>query len=309
MMPTIRDNCAAWKTLLRIAEQPHAQMSGRALRRACGGSESSLVKLGALIRTPGTAAVPLNSTHDSDDDAFEDGYEHLPIPGLSQVAVKRPTNDPHLYRLSIDWLVRTLTRSLGTKHVLATTELLPDLLWRLGEVPLGGREPIFFVARRIFHGDNLAQVRAELSSMLGQQPFVMLTTAPARLRVALPPGLRLVSLHDCACLDGDSISLDHSLIADVARSAFSTSAITGKFWHSPTYDVVRLQGVEFRLGPIRREVVRQLHEASKTDRPWVPGKLLLPDATKRMVDTFKSLKPSWRLLIESDERGNYRLNL
>jgi hypothetical protein len=72
---------------------------------------------------------------------------------------------------------------------------------------------------------------------------------------------------------------------------------------------VMLRGVEFRLGPIRREVVRKLHEASRTDQPWVSGKLLLPDPTSRMVDTFKSLKPSWRLLIESDRRGNYRLNL
>ena len=222
-------------------------MSGTALRRACGGSESSLVKLGALIRAPGGTAEPLLLAHDSDDDAFDDGYEHHRLPGPSQVVVKEPANDPHLYRLSINWLLRALVRSLRIKRALLTTELLPDLLWRLGELTVGGGEPIFFVARRLFHGDNFTKVRAELSPMLGQQPFVVLTTAPARPRVALPPGLRLVSLHDCAWLDGDSISLDHSLIADVARSAFSTAVITGKFWHSPTYDVV--QAARCRIPP------------------------------------------------------------
>ena len=300
---------AAWKILLRIAEQPHAQMSGTALRRACGGAKSSLVKLGALIRTPGGAPEPPLWAHDSDDDAFEDGYEHHIVDAGSRVAVAQPTNDPHLYRLSIDWLLRALARSLGIKHALLTTELLPDLLWRLGELTVGGREPIFFVARRLLHGDNFAEVRLKLSSMLGQQPFVVLITAPPRQELALPPGLRLVSLHECAWLDGDSISLDHTLIAELARTAFSTPEFTGQFRHSPTYDTVRLRGIEFRLGPIRREVVRKLHEASKSDQPWVSGKLLLPDPTNRMVDTFKNLKPSWRLLIASDRRGSYRLNL
>jgi hypothetical protein len=300
---------AAWKILLRIAEQPHAQMSGTALRRACGGGEPSLVRLGALIRTPGGAAGPLILAHDRDDDAFEDGHEHHVVDAGSRVAVAQPTADPHLYRLNIDWLLRALARSLGIKRALLTAELLPDLLWRLGGLTVGSREPIFFLARRLFHGDNFAKVRAELSAMLGQQPFVVLITAPAGQELALPAGLRLISLHDCAWLDSEGVDFDRERIAEVARTAFSTPDSMDDFWHSPRYDTVRLRGVEFRLGPIRREVVRKLHEASKTDQPWVLGKMLLPDPTKRMVDTFKNLKPSWRLLIESDGRRSYRLNL
>lgn len=297
---------AAWTTLLRIAEEQVPQISGTALWRACRGAGERLVELGLLIRTPGTAAVPLNSTHDSDDDAFEDGYEHLPIPGLSQVQVREPTNDPHLYRLRIDWLLRTLARLLGVKHAFLTAELLPDLLWRLGGVTASSREPIFFVARRMFHGDNFAQVRAELSSMLGQQPFVVLTTAPTRPGVSLPPGLRLASLHDCAWLAADGVNLDLERLAEVVRTAFAATDERTDFWHSPTYDVVRLRGLVFPLSPNRRQAVRKLHEASKTDDPWVAGRDLVEG---KMVDAFKSLKPNWRLLIESDKKGKYRLNL
>jgi hypothetical protein len=295
---------AAWKILLRIAEQPHAQMSGTALRRACGGGEPSLVRLGALIRTPGGAAGPLILAHDSDDDAFEDGHEHHVVDAGSRVAVAQPTADPHLYRLNIDWLLRALARSLGIKRALLTAELLPDLLWRLGGLTVGSREPIFFLARRLFHGDNFAKVRAELSAMLGQQPFVVLITAPAGQELALPAGLRLISLHDCAWLDSEGVQFDQERVSEVVRTAFAAPEEMTNFWHSPTYDQVRLGGMTFKLSPNRRQAVRKLHQASKTDDPWVEGKLLVQG---KMVDAFKGLKPDWRLLIESDERGKYRL--
>ena len=295
---------AAWKTLLRIAEQPHAQMSGTALRRACAGGESSLVKLGALIRTPGSAVGPLVPSHDSDDDAFEDGYEHHMVDAGSRVGVAQPTCDPHLYRLSIDWLLRALTRSLNIKRAFLTAELVPDLLWRLGGLTLDSSEPIFFLARRLFHGDNFAKVRAELSAMIGQQPFVVLVTAPVRRAIALPPGLRLVSLHDGAWLDPEGVHVDQERIAEAVRTAFAAPDEMTNFWHSPTYDQVRLDGMAFKLSPNRRQAVRRLHQASKTDDPWLGGELLVKG---KMVDAFKSLKPNWRLLIESDGRGRYRL--
>ena len=294
----------AWKILLRIAEQPHTQMSGIALRRACPGGESSLVKLGALIRAPGSAAEPLLLAHDSDDHAFEDGYEHHVVDAGSRVGVTQPTCDPHLYRLSIGWLLRALARSLSIRRAFLTTELLPDLLWRLGGLRLDTREPIFFLARRLFHGDNFAKVRTELSAMVGQQPFVVLITAPIRQAIALPLGLRLVSLHDCAWLDPSGVQVDWEQIAEAGRAAFAAPEEMTDFWHSPTYDQVRLDGMAFKLSPNRRQAVRKLHQASKTDDPWLEGERLVKG---RMVDAFKGLKPNWRLLIESDGHGKYRL--
>jgi hypothetical protein len=279
----------AWKTLLRIAEEQVPQISGTALWRACRGASRCLVESGLLSRTPGIAAIRLEPTHDSDDDAFEDGYEDFLIPGPSPMPIERRTNDPHLYRLKIDRLLRAIAQSLGVKRAFLTAEVLPDLLWRLGGPTLETREPIFFGARRIFHGDNLAKVRAELSAMLEQRPFVVLTTAPARPAVSLPPGLRLASLHDCARLAADGVSMDLEHLAEVARTAFAAPDQSIDFWHSPTYHMVRLRGVAFPLSPNRRQAVRKLHEASKTDDPWVAGRDLIEG---RMVDAFKSLKPN-----------------
>jgi hypothetical protein len=296
-----------WRTLLDIAEQTHAQIAGAALQRACGAAAPELVRAGALVRTAEAGLLGPLTAWDSDDDAFEDGYEEggVELTG-TRVRVVQPTHDPYIYRLNLDWMLRSVATALGIRRTARLTETIPDALWRLGVVAAGDRDCTFFLARRLHQDSVLVKVLVELSAILLSEPLIVLTTAERRSCVRVPLGIRLVSLHDCAQFDGGSISLDGSLIAEVARSAFSTAVIATEFWHSPTYDVVRLRGVEFRLGPNRSEAVRKLHEASKTDRPWVPGKRLL---AKRMVDTFKNLKPSWRILIESDGRGNYRLNL
>jgi hypothetical protein len=298
-----------WRILLDIAEQRHAQIAGAALQRACGSAAQDLVRAGALIRTAEASLLAPLTSWDSDDDAFEYGYEEggLELTGV-RLRVVQPAHDPHVYRLNLDWMLRSAATALGISRAAPLTETVVDTLWRLGVAMAGDRDCIFFFARQLYQGEALAKVLTELSALLQREPLIVLTTARRHQGVPVPSGIRLVSLHDCAQLDG-GISLDRSMIAEVARSAFSTAVIATDFWHSSTYDVVRLRGVEVRLGPIRREVVRKLHEASRTDQPWVSGKLLLPDPTSRMVDTFKSLKPSWRLLVESDGRGNYRLNL
>jgi len=53
-----------------------------------------------------------------------------------------------------------------------------------------------------------------------------------------------------------------------------------------------------------------LHEAARRGEPWQSGKAILSAAgskSLKMSDVFKSQK-QWRSLIESNGRGNYRLN-
>ena len=81
------------------------------------------------------------------------------------------------------------------------------------------------------------------------------------------------------------------------------------FIHSADYFEVRCNGCRFKLGPIQAEVVRALHEAAGRGEPWQSGKAILAAVGSRslkMSDVFKS-KKNWRLLIESDGRGAYRL--
>ena len=78
----------------------------------------------------------------------------------------------------------------------------------------------------------------------------------------------------------------------------------------PDYQDVRCGGHQFRLGPIQAQVVRALHEAARRGEAWQSGKAILSAAgskSLKMCEVFKSQK-QWRSLIESNGRGNYRLN-
>ncbi len=82
------------------------------------------------------------------------------------------------------------------------------------------------------------------------------------------------------------------------------------FIPSRDYSEVRCNGHRFQLGPIQAAVVRALHRGVQAGQPWQNGKNILSEARSkslRMSDVFKS-KNNWRDLIQSDRRGNYRLN-
>ena len=58
-------------------------------------------------------------------------------------------------------------------------------------------------------------------------------------------------------------------------------------------------------------MVRSLHDAMLAGRPWLFGKTLLKQADSpctRLRDIFRT-QPAWKLLIKSDGRGYYCLNL
>lgn len=77
------------------------------------------------------------------------------------------------------------------------------------------------------------------------------------------------------------------------------------------YRYVKLGEREFHLGDIQARIVRMLHDASQSHKPWVHGKTLLHESSSnaiRIRDIFKS-KKNWRDLIVSDDRGYYRLNI
>lgn len=81
-------------------------------------------------------------------------------------------------------------------------------------------------------------------------------------------------------------------------------------WHSDDFTSARVAGEWHSFGPKQAAVLRLLHAAAATDRPWCDGKRLLQDAsasTMRMVDLFKR-KPEWRQLVLADGKGRYRLN-
>lgn len=98
--------------------------------------------------------------------------------------------------------------------------------------------------------------------------------------------------------------------AETGFSGAETGPQLPIFSASSDYQEVRCGGHQFRLGPIQAQVVRALHEAARRGEAWQSGKAILSAAgskSLKMSDVFKSQK-QWRSLIESNGRGNYRLN-
>jgi len=98
-------------------------------------------------------------------------------------------------------------------------------------------------------------------------------------------------------------SIPDWLAEDLKTSGYRT------FEHDPDYRHVTLNGIAFTLGPIQSRVVELLHQAAIVRDPWLVGPTTLEKAgseQRKMVDAFKSCK-DWRLLIDSDGRGMYRL--
>jgi len=92
-------------------------------------------------------------------------------------------------------------------------------------------------------------------------------------------------------------------------SNFADAQSAVSFVHAPDYRMVQIDGETFSLGLYQAAIVRLLHKAALTGRPWCNGAELLAEiecSTLRMSDLFKS-KRGWRKLIESNSRGMYRL--
>ncbi len=80
---------------------------------------------------------------------------------------------------------------------------------------------------------------------------------------------------------------------------------------SNDYHNICIDGQRYQLGAKQAAVVRSLHDAMLAGRPWLFGKTLLKQAGSpctRLRDIFRT-QPAWKLLIKSDGRGYYCLNL
>lgn len=81
--------------------------------------------------------------------------------------------------------------------------------------------------------------------------------------------------------------------------------------HSADYREVWFRGEYYRFGALQSVVIRRLHEAAKTDRPWVSGKKILEksgsgDSASKLANLFRR-HDAWNTLLLSNGRGEYRL--
>lgn len=125
-----------------------------------------------------------------------------------------------------------------------------------------------------------------------------------------------------ASLHGDrtlEVSVGDLIITRVERDRFETEysinmgykEANPAFIHNEDYSEVRFGEYRFEFGALQGRVVQLLHQASQTEQPWIGLAELLMRAnagSRRIVDLFKR-QPHWRVLLRSDRKGRWRLNV
>ena len=182
---------------------------------------------------------------------------------------------------------------------------IPDLRKRTADVPL-------LVNKALEHlqADDLADIRHHLACWLVEQimhsevdlEVGWLERALSEVCVALRP--------DWSPIDSQP---DHHTQSLTEERSGPNVAEDNEFAHSDDYSSVRSHGRDYQLRGRAVELIRMLHQASKTVHPWVSRDHLEielnHDSKKpplRVRDVFA--KPEiYKALVESDGKGRYRL--
>lgn len=118
-----------------------------------------------------------------------------------------------------------------------------------------------------------------------------------------------LSAKIAACLDRSGRYSHVACLADDDEIASARNPVNIE--HTADYREVRFKGDLYLFGEIQGKVIRRLHEASKTDNPWVSGKTVLRysgsgDSASKLANLFRRHE-AWQKLVLSNGRGEYRL--
>ena len=107
------------------------------------------------------------------------------------------------------------------------------------------------------------------------------------------------------------LTTSHVHMETDSEAAPSHEHLRRRFRHDEDYLHVWLEDREYLLTQTQAGVVRVLHEAAKSDSPWMHLEEIrhaVDFETPKLSQLFRRMD-GWQDLIRSDRRGNYRLNL
>lgn len=165
--------------------------------------------------------------------------------------------------------------------------------------------------RRIFaRGENTVCV---LQSIRREDYLLRLASEPPQKPLKFALEELVVMAKDCMAFEqAHEIEVCHNHHhIQVMRAKDASEPLRTHSIFSHDFQLVHLGGEYYQLGAKQSAVVRSLHDAMIAGRPWLHGKTLLKQAGStgtRLRDIFRT-QPAWKLLIKSDGRGYYCLNL
>jgi hypothetical protein len=251
--------------LLEILELAEPQIAGRSLRRNLGSGADDLVRSGILTPVAPEAPLPDPRWHDSDDLAFESGWD-APLVGQ---AGEGAAADVSAYRISFARLLNMLRRTLDLVAARGPTGLLADHAWDLGDLSIsrGRKAPILF-ARRLHIASTVEQLRAVLQLRAGRPGGMILTSTASPLSVAeWPAAHQVVPLVKLLSPIGRTLGLDARLLRDIYAGRCIDSANIGPVYLAPDGRVLRIRDSEYLFkGEVQIGIIRQLVKGFARDQ-------------------------------------------
>ena len=282
--------------LLEVLELAEPQITGRSLRRNLGSGADDLVRSGILTPVAPEAPLPDPRWHDSDDLAFESGWD-APLVGQ---AGEGAAADVGAYRISFARLLDMLSRALDLVAARGPTELLADHAWDLGDLSISRsrKAPILF-ARRLHIASTVEQLRAVLQHRAGRPGGMILTSTASPLSVAeWPAAHQVVPLVKILSPVGQTFGLDVRLLKNIYAGHGLDGSSIGPVYLAPDGRVLRIRDSEYLFkGEVQIGIVRQLVKGFAHDQR-LRTKEVLENAGSQADTLAKAFRgyPDWKRL-------------
>ena len=259
-----------FRLLLDLCEHPEPMITGKALREGYGASAAALLKTGALSAGPNLAHLSISADDDEEceveierDEAGRPGYRH-PRSGRWRTLLE---GDLLQYRLNVQFVLSQLAGALEIPDRFQSVELVPGLLWELGEARFGKRSAPVLFARRMTTAGNIDRICDVLINRIGKSDGLLLTSTRELPRHLEVPGRhRTCSLHCCFDPASSAFTMDRAVLNGLFGMAPSRSMTDVEC--SPDGSMLTIHGKEYPFkGPKQRAIVRLLYQAWRDGKP------------------------------------------
>jgi hypothetical protein len=250
--------------LLDVLELSEPQITGRSLRRNLGLGADDLIRSGILTPVAPAAPLPDPRWHDSDDLAFEGGWD-APLVGQ---AGEGAAVDLGAYRICFARLLNMLGRALDLLAPRGPTELLAEHAWDLGDLSISRsrKAPVLF-ARRLHMPSIVEQLRAVLQHRAGRPGGIILTSSTSPLSVAEWPSVHQVApLVKLVSPVGETFALDVRLLKNIYVGRCLDASSISPVYLAPDGRVLRIRDSEYLFkGEVQIAIIHQLVKAFPCD--------------------------------------------
>ena len=224
-----------------------------------------------------------------------------------------PADDLKVFALDPTWIAEVTARGLDIPTRIKIVELLPSLLWWMGERRFGKSVPSIYFARLVDRPYHLRDIEAAINNRRGKPPGIIFTSTR---REALPsiqlPRHLLLPVADYAELRAAELVFDQRSIERALKGeAYLEQAVSGGVIFSPDYRHVTVGTEVYTFTPKQAEAVRVMHAAHKQGVPKLGQRHILAEADsdqKRMAHLFPG-HPAFGAFILHDGKGFYWLDL